>query len=260
MNECILYLHRWWRIMRTWINIQIGISLHVNSEFWVDKWHHKEKIFSDLFKKNWSENNCEVKWFVPPKNRFLSTTRTEKPLEFLFYKELGFLVGRFWEKVWEWVRELHSLTHSFAEERKKRVHSALQFVRVLQYVAVCCSVLECDTVHCNVLQCIAVCCGVLQCDVMCCSVCCSVLQCVAVCCGVLQCDVMCCSVLQCVAVCCSVLQCVAVCCVAVCCRVLQCVAVCCSVLQCVAVCCSVLQCVAVCCSVLQCAAVCCSVL
>jgi len=37
--------------------------------------------------------------------------------------------------------------------------------------------------------------------------------------------------------------------VAVC--MLQCVAVCCSVLQCVAVCCSALQCVAVCCSVLQ---------
>jgi len=58
----------------------------------------------------------------------------------------------------------------------------------------------------------------------CVAVCCSVLQCVAVCCSVLQCRVS-----QCVAVCCSVLQC----------RVLQGVAVCCSVLHCVALCCSV---------------------
>ena len=42
------------------------------------------------------------------------------------------------------------------------------------------------------------------------AVCCSVLQCVAVCCRVLQCDAECCSVLQCVTVCCSVLQCVTV--------------------------------------------------
>jgi len=75
------------------------------------------------------------------------------------------------------------------------------------------------------------------------------------CAQVLQCVAVCCSVLQCAAGCCSVLQCVAVCC-----SVLQCVAVCCSVLQCVAMCCRVLQCVAVCCSVLQCIAVCCSVL
>ena len=75
----------------------------------------------------------------------------------------------------------------------------------------------------RVLQCVAVCCSVLQCV----AVCCSALQCVAVCC-VLRCVEVCCSVLQCVAVCCSVLS------------VLQCVAVCCSVLQCVAVCCSVL--------------------
>jgi len=42
-------------------------------------------------------------------------------------------------------------------------------------------------------------------------------------------------------------------------QVLQCVAVCCSVLQCVAVCCSVLQCVAMCCNVVQCGIVWCSV-
>ena len=54
-------------------------------------------------------------------------------------------------------------------------------VRVLQCVAVCCSV----------LQCVAVCCSVLQCAAVCC-----VLQCVAVCCSVMKCAVVCCSTLQ----------------------------------------------------------------
>ena len=53
----------------------------------------------------------------------------------------------------------------------------------------------------RVLQCVAVCCSVLQCV----AVCCSVLQCVAVCCSVSQCVAVCRSVLQCAAVCCSVL-------------------------------------------------------
>ena len=35
--------------------------------------------------------------------------------------------------------------------------------RMLQCVAVCCSVLQCIAVYCSVLQCIAVCCSVLQC-------------------------------------------------------------------------------------------------
>ena len=79
-------------------------------------------------------------------------------------------------------------------------------LRVLQFVAVCCSVLQC-------VECVAVCCSVLQCV----AVCCSVLQCVAcVCCGCsawyASSVAACCNVLQCVAVCCSVLQCVAVCC------------------------------------------------
>ena len=55
-------------------------------------------------------------------------------------------------------------------------------VLLLQYVAVCCSV----------LQCVAVCFSVLQYAAMCCSV----LQCAAVCCGVLQYAAVCCSVLQ----------------------------------------------------------------
>ena len=74
--------------------------------------------------------------------------------------------------------------------------------------------------HCNssrVLQCVAVCCSVLQCV----AACCSVLQCVAVCCSVLQCVALLCVVValfhvgagmykesppfRCVAVCCSVL-------------------------------------------------------
>jgi len=79
---------------------------------------------------------------------------------------------------------------------------------VLQYVAVCCSVVQCGAVCCGV-------CSVLQCG----AVWCSVLQYVAVCpskiwlvrAEILMCGDLCC-VLQCVAVCCSVLQCVAVCC------------------------------------------------
>jgi len=69
---------------------------------------------------------------------------------------------------------------------------------VLQFVAVCCSV----------LQCVAVCIEQQsKCDV----VCCSVLQCVAVCCGELRRVAVCCSVLQCVAVRCSMVGHVAVC-------------------------------------------------
>jgi len=115
---------------------------------------------------------------------------------------------------------------------------------VLQYVAVCCSVLQCVAAYvaqggvataagsmraasiefcacCSVLQCVTVCCSVLQC-VACVAVCC-------MCCSVLQCAVahrrpnielerlqfICerqviawCSVLQYVAMCCHVLQCV----------------------------------------------------
>ena len=49
---------------------------------------------------------------------------------------------------------------------------------VLEWVAVCCSELQCVTVRCSMLQCVAVCCSVLQCG----AVWCSVLQCVAVSC------------------------------------------------------------------------------
>ena len=107
-------------------------------------------------------------------------------------------------------------------------------VSVLQYVAVCCSVLQCAAVC---LQCVAVCCSLLQCAAVC-------LRCVAVYCSVLRsvgqlarvelCHVhtsVCCSMLQYVAVYCSLLQCAAVCC-----SVLQCVvAMRCSALQCIAV-------------------------
>ena len=119
---------------------------------------------------------------------------------------------------------------------------------MLQYVAVCCSV----------LQYVAVCCSLLQ-SVMNMTLirnnttefsrlfsklfvraCCRVKQCVTACRSVLQCVAVCCSVLQCVAVCCSVWKCVY--------RnqlplqriVFQCV------MQCAAVCCSMLQYVAVC--------------
>ena len=119
----------------------------------------------------------------------------------------------------------------------------------MQCVAVWCSVLHDD--YCLVVKSEISCPCVLQYV----AVCGSMLQWVsnegvAGCCRVLQCVTVCCSVLQDVAVCRNVSQCVAVRC-----RVLQRVAVCCSVLRCAAVCCSVLQCVAVCCSVLQCVAV-----
>jgi len=168
---------------------------------------------------------------------------------------------------------------------------------VVQCVAVCYSVLQCDTVRCSVLQFVKSALQCNKCDIdfhhtphlnhdclplRCCSAL-SVLQYMLQCnilymhspnprpkprlfvSDLLQCVAVCGSVLQCIAVCYSVLQCVAVCCivlqcVAVCYNVLQCIAVYCSVLQCAAVCCSVLQCVAPCCCVLQCVTVCCSVL
>jgi len=82
---------------------------------------------------------------------------------------------------------------------------------VLQCVAVCCRCVA-DVFEDSVLmlQYAAVCCSVLQ-WLQCVALCCDVLQYVTVCYSVLQCaDIaVCCSVLQCVAVCCSVLQCVA---------------------------------------------------
>ena len=112
----------------------------------------------------------------------------------------------------------------------------VSFVFVLQYVAVCCSVLQCVAVrggvsfvkicqkrpaHMKRDLCKSVCVGRVSegllrvCRVcVCVAVCCSVLQCVRgpfeslsrAC--VLQCIAVCCSALQCIAVCCSVLQCV----------------------------------------------------
>ena len=58
---------------------------------------------------------------------------------------------------------------------------------MMQYVAVCCSVLQCVAVCCSVLQCAAVYCSELQCAAMCCgmpqyaAVRCSVSKRVAVC-------------------------------------------------------------------------------
>ena len=46
---------------------------------------------------------------------------------------------------------------------KNRESTGRLRLRVLQRVAVCCSVLQCVAVCCSVLQCVAVCCGVLQC-------------------------------------------------------------------------------------------------
>ena len=72
------------------------------------------------------------------------------------------------------------------------LHTHVCVVSLLSYVQVCVCVLS---VLCHVVWAQFV------------AVCCSVLQCVAVCCSVLQYVAVCCSVLQCVAVCCSVLQC-----------------------------------------------------
>jgi len=56
----------------------------------------------------------------------------------------------------------------------------------MQYVAVCCSVLQCVAVWCTlivfVLQCVTACCGVSQCVAKV-AVCFSGLQCVAICCS-----------------------------------------------------------------------------
>ena len=68
---------------------------------------------------------------------------------------------------------------------------------MLQYVAVCCSVLHRGAEKCmhenlsSVVQCVAKCCSVLRRA----AVCRSVSQCVAVCCSVLQCVAVCCSML-----------------------------------------------------------------
>ena len=106
----------------------------------------------------------------------------------------------------------------------------LQCVAVASFQSLPCQVC------CSVLQYVAVCCSVLQCVAVASyqsppyQVCCSALQRVAVCCILSVTTVP--GVWQCVAVSYSALQCVPLC-------VLQCVAECCSVLQCVAVCCSV---------------------
>jgi len=74
-----------------------------------------------------------------------------------------------------------------------------KFQRVLQCVAVCCSVWQGGAELCSVLQCVAVCCSLMQC-VAGFGECCRVLPCVAV---RLKARV----VLQSVAVCCSTSQC-----------------------------------------------------
>ena len=77
---------------------------------------------------------------------------------------------------------------------------------MLQYAAVCCSVLQCVTMRNSVLQHAVMFCRDLHKvpnDLIHKGVgreeCCSVLQCVAVCCSVLQCAAVCCSMQQCAA-------------------------------------------------------------
>jgi len=97
--------------------------------------------------------------------------------------------------------------------------------RVLQCVAVCCSVVQCVVVPYSASHCVAVPCNALQyvlqcvavCVAVCCSICCLIpaktcqqstpyATSAAVRCSAVHCATVCCSVLQCAAVCCSVLQ------------------------------------------------------
>jgi len=78
---------------------------------------------------------------------------------------------------------------------------------VLQCVAVCCSVLQCEKGNTMLGMPFAEVADFLLFSKVCVVVYCSVLQRVAACCSVLQCVPVCCSVLQCIVVCCSVLQC-----------------------------------------------------
>jgi len=164
---------------------------------------------------------------------------------------------------------------------------------VMQRVAVCCGVLQCDAVYTHKIAStvVGVCCSMLQCDavhLLCkcffdtprtchtqnrLDFCCSVLQYVAVCCSAQQRTYFIRATLTRLALVTHVIATIretcahllvpfaaSYACVAVCCSMMQCVTVCCSVLQCVIGCRTVLQCVAECCSVLQSVAVCCSVL
>ena len=91
---------------------------------------------------------------------------------------------------------------------------------VMQYVAVCFSVMYCFKACCNELQYVSQC--VLQRVTARCSllkICCNMLQCVAVCCSDFQCVSVCFSVMHYFEACCKKLQRVSQC-------VLQCVAVC----------------------------------
>jgi len=67
------------------------------------------------------------------------------------------------------------------QRRAREIELVLQSVvgccRVLQGAAWCCGALQCIAVHCSALQCIAVHCSALQCI----AVHCSALQCIAVC-------------------------------------------------------------------------------
>jgi len=116
-------------------------------------------------------------------------------------------VSRVLQCVAVWISALMSSTF----DRTSHLHGKKTvYFSVLQFVFVCCSVLQClidqhfwqncpsawkQPLCCSVLQYVADCCRVLQRI----SVRHSVLQCVAVCCSVLQCVAVCCSVLQCVA-------------------------------------------------------------
>jgi len=138
-----------------------------------------------------------------------------------------------WWTRWQFSQRSTSLMMSLLSTSTWRISCTLSWpprsslcCSVLQYVAVCCTVLHClehhlatDLMH-FVLASKVFCCSVLHCGLV---VCRSVMRCVALICSVLQCVAVCCSVLQCVFVfkivliskknhVLRVLQCVAVCC------------------------------------------------
>jgi len=134
---------------------------------------------------NWIALRIRVRW------RTYSTPLKEEIFWYEFIVCFDLLVGSFIDSQFTAARL--SKNKQSASNGLLRERNSAQYMRVLQCVAVCCSVLQCVAVCCSALQCVAVCC--------------SVPQCVAVCYSVLQRVAVCCSVLPCVAVCGSVLQC-----------------------------------------------------
>ena len=98
------------------------------------------------------------------------------------FSRLSFQEVTFWKNIpWESYTTWQRLAQAFVETPLCQTQRLpLNFHRVLQCVAVCCSVLQRIAVCCSVLQCVAVCCSVSQCVAGLChsvlEMCCSALQ------------------------------------------------------------------------------------